>query len=212
MMDDKVKSTRTRRKPRRSNRRIAELVLDISHKVAMEENLDDQLRIIVEEITQVTGSERGSLFLNDPQTDELYSRIALGGVEREIRFLNNTGIAGWVFTEGKARIVKDAYDNPHFNKSIDQKSGFTTRNILCVPVRTVRGDVIGVAQTLNKVEGDFTEDDLALVQAISTQVAIVLQGKTRQMGGSNYRGKITAMPVVTALGLPATCPLSGDKK
>jgi adenylate cyclase len=176
MMDDKVKSSRVKRKPRRSNRNIAELVLDISHKVAREEILDDQLRIIVEEITRVTGSERGSLFLNDPQTDELYSRIALGGIEREIRFLNNTGIAGWVFTEGKAKIVKDVYDNPHFNKSIDQKSGFTTRNILCVPVRTVRGDVIGVAQTLNKIDGDFSDDDLSLVEAISTQVAIVLQG------------------------------------
>ncbi len=176
MMDDKVKSTRTKRKPRRSNRHIAELVLDISHKVASEENLDDQLRIIVEQITRVTGSERGSLFLNDPQTDELYSRIALGGIEREIRFLNNTGIAGWVFTEGKAKIVKDVYANPHFSQSIDQKSGFTTRNILCVPVRTVRGEVIGVAQTLNKVDGDFTDEDLSLVEAISTQVAIVLQG------------------------------------
>ena len=72
--------------------------------------------------------------------------------------------------------MKDVYANPHFNQSIDQKSGFTTRNILCVPVRTVRGEVIGVAQTLNKVDGDFTYEDLSLVEAISTQVAIVLQG------------------------------------
>jgi len=124
----------------------------------------------------VTGSERGSLFLNDPHTDELYSRIALGGVEREIRFLNNTGIAGWVFTHGTAQIVPDAYEDARFNQSIDQKSGFTTRNILCVPVRTVRGEVIGVAQTLNKRDGGFTDEDLTLVQAINTQVAIVLQG------------------------------------
>jgi len=119
---------------------IAQLVLDISQKVARADNLDHQLQVIVEEVTQVTGSERGSLFLKDPQTDELYSRIALGGVEREIRFLNNTGIAGWVFTHGKALIVKDAYEDPRFNQSIDQKSGFTTRNILCVPVRAVRGE------------------------------------------------------------------------
>lgn len=155
---------------------IAQLVLDISQKVARADNLDHQLQVIVEEVTQVTGSERGSLFLNDPQTDELYSRIALGGVEREIRFLNNTGIAGWVFTHGKALIVKDAYEDPRFNQSIDQKSGFTTRNILCVPVRAVRGEIIGVAQTLNKKEGAFTDEDLKLVEAINTQVAIVLQG------------------------------------
>ena len=97
-------------------------------------------------------------------------------MEREIRFLNNTGIAGWVFTHGTAQIVPDAYEDARFNQSIDQKSGFTTRNILCVPVRTVRGEVIGVAQTLNKRDGGFTDEDLTLVQAINTQVAIVLQG------------------------------------
>jgi len=166
----------TRKPARAKKENVAELVLDISQKVAKADNLDQQLRVIVEEVTRVTQSERGSLFLNDPQTDELYSRIALGGVEREIRFLNNTGIAGWVFTKGKAEIVKDAYEDPRFNQSIDQKSGFTTRNILCVPVRTVRGEVIGVAQTLNKKKGGFTEDDLTLVEAINTQVAIVLQG------------------------------------
>ena len=166
----------TRKPARAKKENVAELVLDISQKVAKADNLDQQLRVIVEEVTRVTQSERGSLFLNDPQTDELYSRIALGGVEREIRFLNNTGIAGWVFTKGKAEIVKDAYEDPRFNQSIDQKSGFTTSNILCVPVRTVRGEVIGVAQTLNKKKGGFTEDDLTLVEAINTQVAIVLQG------------------------------------
>jgi len=164
------------RKRKDSKKDIAQLVLDISQKVAKADNLDHQLQVIVEEVTTVTDSERGSLFLNDPSTDELYSRIALGGVEREIRFLNNTGIAGWVFTHGKSEIVKDAYEDPRFNQSIDQKSGFKTRNILCVPVRTVRGEIIGVAQTLNKRKGGFTDADMTLVEAINTQVAIVLQG------------------------------------
>jgi adenylate cyclase len=154
----------------------AELVLEISQKVARAELLDDQLSIIVEEITRVTNSEWGSLFLNDPSTNELYSRVALGGVNREIRFLNNTGIAGWVFSQGEALITPDAYADPRFNQSIDQKTGFTTRNILCVPVATVKGDVIGVAQALNKTDADFTDADMALMQAICTQASIVLQG------------------------------------
>ena len=107
--------------PQSPLKNVAQLVLDISQKVAKADNLDHQLQVIVEEVTRVTESERGSLFLNDPQTEELYSRIALGGVEREIRFLNNTGIAGWVFTNGTAQIVKDAYEDPRFNQSIDQK-------------------------------------------------------------------------------------------
>jgi adenylate cyclase len=102
--------------------------------------------------------------------------VALGGVNREIRFLNNTGIAGWVFSQGEALITPDAYADPRFNQSIDQKTGFTTRSILCVPVTTVKGEVIGVAQVLNKNSGDFSAEDLSLMQAICTQVSIVLQG------------------------------------
>ncbi|MFT5483340.1 MAG: adenylate cyclase [Halieaceae bacterium] len=155
---------------------VAELVLDISHQIARAETLDDQLRIIVERITEITGAERGSLFLNDSQSDELYSRVALGGVKREIRFLNTTGIAGWVFTHGEGMIAADAYADERFNQNIDQATGFTTRNIVCAPVTTVRGEVIGVAQTLNKIDGAFSEDDLVLMQAITTQASIVLQG------------------------------------
>jgi adenylate cyclase len=170
--ESSVKTTPVTRKS--SN--LAELVLEISQQVARADLLEDQLNIIVEEITRVTDSERGTLFLNDTQTNELYSRVALGGVHREIRFLNNTGIAGWVFSQGEALITPDAYADPRFNKSIDQKTGFTTRNILCVPVTTVKGEVIGVAQTLNKSSGDFSQDDLVLMQAICTQASIVLQG------------------------------------
>jgi len=154
----------------------AELVLRVSHEVAKAETLDEQLRLIMEAVTEATGSERGTLFLNDSATNELYSRIALGDVKREIRILNNSGIAGSVYTSGEGLLIHDAYADPRFNKSVDQATGFTTRNILCAPVRTVKGEILGVAQTLNKIGGDFVEEDLAIMQAITTQASIALQG------------------------------------
>lgn len=155
----------------------AELVLRVSHDVARAENLDEQLRIIMEAVTQATGSERGTLFLNDSASNELYSRVALGNINREIRILNDSGIAGAVYTTGEGLIIDDAYADPRFNSKIDQATGFKTRNILCAPVRTVRGDILGVAQTLNKVDGaDFSAEDLAIMQAITTQASIALQG------------------------------------
>ena len=108
----------------------AELVLDISQRVAREISLDRQLKIIIQALTDITGSSRGSLFLNDSGTNELYSRVLVGGENRELRFLNNTGIAGWVFTHGEAVISQDAYTDPRFNSEIDQKTGYSTRNIL----------------------------------------------------------------------------------
>jgi len=155
----------------------AKLVLQVSHDVARADSLDEQLRIIMEAVTQATNSDRGTLFLNDSATNELYSRIALGDVKREIRILNNSGIAGTVYTTGIPEIVDDAYGDKRFNHSVDHATGYKTRNILCAPVRTVKGDILGVAQTLNKHNnGDFTEDDLAIMQAITTQASIALQG------------------------------------
>ncbi|SCA55707.1 Adenylate cyclase [Candidatus Terasakiella magnetica] len=155
----------------------AEMVLRVSHDVARATSLDEQLRIIMEAVTEATNSDRGTLFLNDSQTNELYSRIALGDIKREIRILNNSGIAGAVYTSGDPEIVPDAYADKRFNHSVDHATGYKTRNILCAPVRTVRGDILGVAQTLNKHdEGEFTDDDLAIMQAITTQASIALQG------------------------------------
>ncbi len=65
------------------------------------------------------------------------------------------GIAGKVFQTGEALLVNDAYRHPDFNPEVDEQTGYETRNIACVPVRTVRGTVIGVAQVLNKSAGDF---------------------------------------------------------
>jgi adenylate cyclase len=155
----------------------AQLVLQVSHDVAKADSLDEQLHIIMEAVTKATNSERGTLFLNDSATNELYSRVALGDISREIRILNNSGIAGVVYTTGIGEIVEDAYADKRFNHSVDHATGYKTRNILCAPVRTVKGDILGVAQTLNKKDGlEFTQDDLAIMQAITTQASIALQG------------------------------------
>lgn len=156
--------------------RKAEMLLSLSITLAAFETLDEILATLVEMATREVDADRGSIFLNDPETDELYSRIAQGNFQREIRILNTTGIAGHIFTTGKGRIVHDAYSDEHFDPSIDKNTGYITKNMLCVPIRTVKGNTMGVAQMLNKNSGQFTEEDLAILEAMTTQAAIVLQG------------------------------------
>jgi len=153
----------------------AELLLEVTRRMATFDTLDDVLRSLVDMTTTELNAERGSLFLNDSDTNELYSRVAQGNVQREIRLLNNSGIAGYVFTTGEALIIHDAYSDDRFNRSIDEQTGFTTRNILCVPIRTVKGEVIGVAQTLNKRKGRFSRQDLHLLEAMTSQGTLALQ-------------------------------------
>ncbi len=150
-------------------------LLDISRKVAAQDTLDTVLETLIDLACQETGAERGTLFLNDPATGELVSRIALGMQRREIRIMNDEGVAGAVFQTGEGEIVENAYKDPRFNDQVDRESGFRTRSILCAPIRTAKDEVIGVAQMLNKTEGRFAQRDLEVLQGITTQCAITLQ-------------------------------------
>lgn len=153
----------------------AEKLLNISRQLAEADTLDQMLETLVDIITSEVDATRCTIFLKDPQTDELYSRVAIGNFQREIRIMEKAGVAGWVFTTGESTIVEDAYKDERFNASIDEKIGFTTKNILCVPIRTVRGEIFGVAQALNKRDGKFGDEDLELLEAITTQASIALQ-------------------------------------
>jgi len=155
--------------------REAELLLDISRKMSAIDSLDTVLNVLVEMTTAELGAERGTLFLNDPDTSELYSRVAMGNFQREIRILNTSGVAGFVFTTGEGVIIQDAYADPRFNRSIDEQTGFVTRNILCMPIRTAKGVTIGVAQLLNKKKGRFNHSDLVLLEAMVAQGSLALQ-------------------------------------
>ncbi|HSH08698.1 MAG TPA: GAF domain-containing protein, partial [Burkholderiales bacterium] len=155
--------------------RHVELMLDITRKMAAMDSLDEVLYTLIALTSEEIGAERGTLFLNDEATGELYSRVAQGNVNREIRLLNTSGIAGHVFQSGENLIIHDAYADPRFNRSIDEQTGYVTQSICCVPIRTVKGEIIGVAQALNKVKGRFTRGDARLLGEMTTQGAIALQ-------------------------------------
>jgi len=155
--------------------REAELLLDISRKMSAIDSLDSVLNILVEMTTDELGAERGTLFLNDSETGELYSRVAMGNFQREIRILNTSGVAGYVFTTGEGVVIHDAYSDTRFNRSVDEQTGFETRNILCVPIKTAKGEIIGVAQILNKKKGRFTRNDLSRFDAMVAQGSLALQ-------------------------------------
>ena len=156
--------------------RFSDMLLQVTTDLAKTKSLDEALETLVKITTSTIGAERGTIFLNDSSTGELYSRIAQGNFRREIRILNSKGVAGWVFTNNEGTIIHDAYKDDRFNKAVDVRTGFRTKSILCAPLRTVSGEKIGVSQILNKIDGQFEVGDLELLQAMTEQAAIAIQG------------------------------------
>ena len=149
-------------------------LVHVSAQVAGAVSLDTLLDRIVVIATELTSAERGTLFLNDPDSNELFSKVAMGDLRHEIRFPNHAGIAGMVFTSGQPVIIPDAYADPRFDQDVDRRTGFRTRQILCAPVRIASQEVIGVIQLLNRREGIFGDGDLALLNSITSQAAAAL--------------------------------------
>jgi adenylate cyclase len=162
---------RGRRRPTGMRERLQDvnILLDVTRRISGTESLDEILEALVEMTSLAISCDRSSFFLNDPSTGELYSRIAQGVSRREIRLLNNDGVIGAAFQTGRSIIIDDAYADPRFNPSIDRETGYLTKSVLCVPLCTSKGDVVGVAQALNKVGGPFTERDQELLEGIAAQ-------------------------------------------
>jgi HD-GYP domain-containing protein (c-di-GMP phosphodiesterase class II) len=104
------------------------------------------------------------------------SSVAAKGIDGQKLTLDiNLGIAGIVAITGEGLIIDDAYKDKRFNKSVDKKSGFRTRQILCLPLKNHAEETIAVIQLINKKEGLFDEDDFKLVDRLSSLVAIFIE-------------------------------------
>lgn len=167
--------------PAETAARLAELlhqfsaVLDVARRFANELSLDVLLPQVIEVVTRALRAEVATLFLYDAGGDALYSRVVQGGRVDEIRIPADSGIVGAVFRSGTALIIPDAYADARFNPEVDHRTGFRTRDVICVPVRNRAGDVIGATQAINKLEGGFRDADIRLLETITTHAATALE-------------------------------------
>lgn len=135
------------------------------------------VRNAIKAIVSLVNADVGSLLLVDKEKQELFFEVVLGDSEKalkEIRLKFGQGIAGWVAQQKQPIIVNDTANDERFYKKADEKTGFVTKNVLCVPVLS-KGEVTGVIQAINKKEGLFTKHDLELLKSLADQVAIALE-------------------------------------
>lgn len=133
------------------------------------------LELIAQEATRLLGTERSSIFIWDKEQKELVACPALGVEGGELRLPDHLGIVGEVVQTGHAIRVDDAYNDTRFNKDVDVKTGFKTRNLLCVPLLDGKEHRIGAFEVINRLEGDFTDDDEDILKELGIQAAVALQ-------------------------------------
>ena len=126
-------------------------------------------------VTELLDCETSSLLLKD-EKGNLFFEVVLGEkgeIIKRFQLKIGEGIAGWVAQHGEPLIVSNTVKDPRFFKEVDQAADFVTHNIICVSLR-VKKDIIGVIQGINKREGEFTQDDLELLQSLADQIAVAL--------------------------------------
>jgi two-component system NtrC family sensor kinase len=144
--------------------------------------LDEVLTLIIQAIQREIDVEAGSILLRDETGNHLYfAKILQGDAQRfsSLRLSIGQGIAGWVAQTAQSVIVNDTSQDTRWYSGVDRVTGFTTRSILCVPL-IAESETIGVLELVNKRAGEFTNDDLRLLEAIATQVASTIQNKRLQ--------------------------------
>jgi Nif-specific regulatory protein len=159
--------------PAEWNEKLA-AILAISQKMNSERDLGALLDLIAREATTVLLCDRASIFLLDRERHQLWSKVALGS-EEILRFDAGTGIAGHAATTGETVNVKDAYSHPQFYDAIDGQTGYRTRNVLAVPVRNQKGDIIGAFEALNKRVGAFSPRDEDFLDSLASHAAVAIE-------------------------------------
>lgn len=149
-------------------------IIEATKKLNSTLDLGELIHIILQIATRQTGAGRGTVFLVDAEKEEIWSLVGLGLEQQVIRLPADKGIAGWVAQNGRSLRLENAYEDPRFEPEVDRRLGFTTKRLLCLPIRNEAGIIVGVLQLLNKEE-PFTSEDEAFLDALSAHVAIALE-------------------------------------
>lgn len=174
--------------------------LNLSHATELSRSIEDLIQEVVHAASRVMNAERASLFLVDPVTGELWSMVAEGEGTRPIRLPPGAGIAGWVVQHEQLQNIPDAYADARFSREVDVRTGFRTRSILCGPVRSLKGRVIGAVQVINKAHGAFDAEDERLFQAFCHQSAIAVENfNLYQKLMDNHRRMAIMLDVATSV-------------
>ena len=158
-----------------------EKIIAMGEKLLTTFDVEELLDALVESVSSLMSAQGATLYLIDPFDNHLVSQsIKSKGVKEVTVMLDHSSIAGYTAVTRKSLNIKDAYadlseihPDLKFNRHYDEISGIKTRNLITHPL-LVHNELIGVFQVINKIAGDFDEDDQVMLRNFSLVAAIAI--------------------------------------
>ncbi|OYV88443.1 MAG: hypothetical protein B7Z73_08520 [Planctomycetia bacterium 21-64-5] len=152
-----------------------EAVLDVAGRWNQHHHVEALLTDMAEAATRLMNADRASIFLWDRASRQLVARPALGVKKEDLRIADDAGIVGQVVHSGEPKRVDAGSGQEQINRQVDARLNYRTRTLLCVPLRSRRGEILRAFEAINKKGGDFTEDDQGTLTELAEQAAIALE-------------------------------------
>lgn len=171
-----IENSRIHEATKNRTRQLATLN-ELSRVVISTLDLDEVLRLAMQAIKEIIKVQAGSLLLLDETTNQLVLRMTLHRRARQSAPLTlevGQGIAGQVVKEAKPLLVPDVTADPRYDEKASAHLGLVPRSVLCVPL-VIKGHVMGAIELVNKLDGEFTREDVELLNSMAATVAIALE-------------------------------------
>ncbi|MBX3433979.1 MAG: sigma-54-dependent Fis family transcriptional regulator [Pirellulales bacterium] len=169
-----LQTVHNRAQRQRRIRRL-ERLLDITRRWGQAECTESLLKAMAETAADLLGAERASIFLWDKTNRQLIARPALGVEDDELRIPDNAGVAGQVVQTLQPRRVGGGLGENEIDRTVDKSTGYTTRNLICVPLLTPADRCLGAFEVLNKREGHFSDEDERGLVELAAYAAVALE-------------------------------------
>ncbi len=179
---------------RRRNRRIQRLeaILEIATQWYRARDMQSLLVRIAEAATRLLHADRASIFLWDKANHILVGRPALGIDGDELKIADDAGVVGHVIHTGQSRRIDRHQGQDQIDRHVDEQLGYHTETLLCVPLRSPDGKIIGAFEVINKHEGDFDSEDEEALLDLAAHAAIALENTREREQLIRARDQITA--------------------
>ena len=182
------------------SQKILDLLFSYMPKIAAERKMDNLLVLMADLGRSIVSADRCSLWLVDEDRGELWTKVAHG--VSELRIPIDAGFVGYSVKTAEPLLIKDAYQDPRFDRRSDEKTHYRTTSVMTVPLMDSAGNVMGVFQAINKQgQDELGEAALFSVQDLERlRLTAVYSAKTVESAMLNMELEATQREIIHILG------------